>query len=83
MYIDPAKEWILKNASGEIIAILDYETGDLNILGELKVWDDTIRDNSSIRKFIVRSSSSINLAVFMIDESGNLYMKGVLFQNSL
>jgi hypothetical protein len=77
------KEWIIKNSSGDIVAILDYVTGDLNIQGELKVWDDTVLYNSSIRKFIVRSSSSINSAVFMIDESGNLYMKGALFHKCL
>ena len=77
------KEWIVKDSSGDIIAVLDYSTGDLKILGEFKRWDDTVLGDPGIEKFIARRSSSEDSAVFMIDESGNLYMKGVLFENSL
>ncbi len=77
------KEWIIKNPSGDIVAILDYQTGNLQILGELKRWDDSVRDNSRIKKFMVRSSSTNDTSVFMIDQSGNLYMKGALLENAL
>ncbi len=67
------------------------DAGDFKISGDVKAWidevnspnnvNDNIRDNPNIRKFIIRTSQSNDSAVFMIDQNGNLYMKGGLFEN--
>lgn len=77
------KECILKNSSGDIIVMLDYETGDLNLSGELKPWNDSLPENDSIRKFIIRSGNNNSTAVFIIDQEGNLYLKGLVYIHSL
>ena len=57
--------------------------GDLKLKGELKPWDDSLPENGSIRKFIIRSGNNNTTDVFIIDKDGNLYLKGLVFIHSL
>ncbi len=77
------KEWILKDSSGNIIMMLDYQTGNIRISGEYKSWNDSVLNNQDIRKFIIRISSDEGSAILMVDQWGNLYMKGALFEKVL
>jgi len=79
---DPQKrEWIIKNADGDIIALLDLSSGDLTIKGEYKPWSES--DSITGSKFIVRTSSNPDSKVFIIDQNGNLFLRGALCNNSL
>lgn len=77
------KEMIIRNYNGDNIAILNYQTGNLEILGEWRNWDQNVLEDTNIRKFIIRTANSEESSVLFVDEFGNLYTKGAIVQNLL
>jgi len=72
------REFIIKNSTGQIVALLDLETGDLKIKGEL--YEHTIPTvDVELNHFIVKNAT--NEIVCLIDENGNLQLTGGLFEH--
>lgn len=81
-----AQEFVIKNNSGEIVAMLNLQKGDLNIKGDLYEKKDTFQLNDEItdpqRDFFV-IKNSLGMRLLFIDNNGDLKLSGGLFEHTL
>jgi hypothetical protein len=73
-----ADEFIVKNSNGVIVAIINFNTGNMDIKGNLLANQDFLIPNSN-SNFVVKDSSGTSIDY--IDDSGNFFLKGNLTQN--
>lgn len=70
-------EFRIKDANGTDVAIIDSNDGNMYISGMLSKWQETLEEASN---FIIRNSSGSNVAY--IDQSGDMYLKGGLYEEA-
>ena len=72
-----AKEWIVEDYSENPVAILNLETGDLNLKGALTDEMSSITPGAG-SEFIIKNEN--NIPVLLIDSFGNMKILGEVYQ---
>ncbi|NIP51575.1 MAG: hypothetical protein GWN00_22070 [Aliifodinibius sp.] len=74
-----ADEFRVKNSSGSDVAIIVSTNGNMSIKGSLYEEQGTLNPSGSSDDFVIKNSSGSVVAY--IAESGNVYLKGKLYEN--
>lgn len=73
-------EFIVKNAAGNTVVVINLVTGNMAIKGDLREKQAALAPSASGNNIIVKDSRGN--VISYIDDSGNFYLKGALTQNA-
>lgn len=77
--VTASDEFIIKDISGNAVAVINLDSGNMFIKGSLFENQQTLSPSPSSNDFIVKDANGN--VISYIDESGNFYLKGTLTQN--
>lgn len=77
--VSGSDEFVFKDRNGNVIAVINLESGNMFIKGSLFQNQPTLSPQSLSSDFVVRGSDGS--VISYIDEFGNFYLKGILTEN--